>query len=611
MAALETKVPPETEQSESYAKKTRAQKILKKHEQLKSAKAFWIPTWEFVGMYVLPRKQDIGNHVQEGTGSVTGQIFDSTATRANQQMASAIIGAIWPNGPKTFKLEPPDDMEMAEACKAENKNYYNKATKRVQSAMNDNRAGLITSLDEYMLDQGSFGTSGIFEEENFGPDEYQKPFTFYAVDCKKACIMEGKDGFVDTVYIEKHLTVKQMIEEFGEACSKKVKDMWKNDRPNEKVKVLHAIEPRIPGTTAMFGNKGLPIGSIHIEIDSQKILKESGYSEMPCFITRFWKANGEIYGRSPGTESMPDIIGANIMGEAFALAQEVMLDPPGILSHDGSIGGGIVDRSAGGLTIRNVQGRLNEANHKVWEQLVTIGDMTPTKEYIEMLQVNIKEAFFIDRLTDFNNDTRMTLGEANMRDQMRGQSLNTTYARQISELFDKLVQRAFHIMLGKGLLGVVKDSDQYNDLMLAGEDPWVIPDDIAARMLANKHSYKVTFISPAVRAMRSEELNGIINMLSFIEKIAPVYPQILDTIDWDALVYKLQELTGSPDEVLNSLERIQEIRNNRDQMQLQMAKAQQAEQQSLTAKHASQAAAETTKAGLPPFSILQGLQQAS
>jgi hypothetical protein len=590
----------------NYATKSRAQKVLDKHEQLKAIKAPWLATWQFVGLYVLPRKQDFFNQVQDGA-NLTGQIFDSTAPRANQQMASSIIGAIWPNGSKTFVLDPPDDMDFAESKKADVKDYYLKASKRMYGVMDNPEAGLTTSIDEYMLDQPAFGVSGIFAEENFDTDEFNKPVRYYAVDCKKACIMEGKDGFVDTVYVERSITVKQLIQEYGvDNVSKKSRDAWDNNKQNEKVRVLHAIEPRIEGVKNIFGNQFMPIASIHIEMDAPKILKESGYSEMPVFVTRFWKANGEVYGRSPATESMPDIIAANVMGEAFALATEKQLDPPGILSHDGSIGGGTVDMSAGAITIRNTQGRLNEANHKVWEQLVTVGDMTPTAKYIEMLVENIKQAFFIDRLTDFNNDTRMTLGEANMRDQMRGQSLNTTYSRQISEMFSRLVQRTFHIMLGKGLLGVVKGSPQYYDILRAGGTPWIIPDAIAKRMLGNQHSYKVTFISPAIRIMRAEELSGIMNILTVVEKIAPVNPEILDAINFDALIYKMQELTGAPSEILNSLERIQAIRTNRNQMQQQQMQAQQTEQMALTAKHAGQAAQATTKSGLPPLTLLQG-----
>ena len=71
--------------------------------------------------------------------------------------------------------------------------------------MDDSRAGLTVALTEYMKDQGSFGTSGIaiFENEK-GPLSIR----YKAWDVKVMTIDEGANGVVDTVYMEREITIK-------------------------------------------------------------------------------------------------------------------------------------------------------------------------------------------------------------------------------------------------------------------------------------------------------------------------------------------------------------------------------------------------------------------
>lgn len=584
----------------------RAVKVVARYAHLENIKRPWLPLWQIAGLYVVPTKRNFYNDISDGQ-SLTGQIFDTTAVMACQQAASTIVGALWPNGPKTFVIDAPDDMEVEEANNQDYKKYYNTASKRMYSAMDNPESALQTSIFEYMQDQLGFGTSGIFTEENYGDDANEKPVKYYPVDCKKICISEGPDGFVDTVYMKKPMTVKQLIQEYGvENVSKRSRDAFHNDNGDMKVHVLHAIEPRIKDTAQLFGNLNMPVASIHIEMDTNNILRESGYSEMPVFVTRFWKAMGEIYGRAPGTESLPDVIGVNFLSEMYDVAVEKKLDPPGILNSDGSLGGGTFDKSAGAVNIRNSSGRMQE-HTKTWEPLLDVGDVSLTEKRIESLQLKIDRAFFIDRLNDLNNDSRMTLGEANIRNEMRGQSLNTTYSRQIHEMFSRLIKRTLHIMMNKGLLGVINGSEEYNAAIQRGEQPLVIPDGLVKRLQQGRDFYKITFISPAVRMMRLEELNAINNILGIVEKLGPIKPEMMDALDFDKIMLKLQELTGAPPEIINSVEAIQQIRQSRAQQQQDAAMAAKGEQVALTAKHAGQAAHATAQSGLPPTAILESV----
>ncbi|GAJ24327.1 unnamed protein product, partial [marine sediment metagenome] len=191
-------------------------------------------------------------------------------------------------------------------------------------------AGLTVALTEYMKDQGSFGTSGIATFENpKGP----LPIRYKAWDVKTMNIDENQDGFVDTIYNEIELNPRKAVLEYGiNNVSAKTRDLF-NSGKTAAIKILHAIEPRLDADPLKFGNKDMPIASIHIEVVGEKILRESGFEEMPVLVSRFSKALGEIYGRSPGMAALSDIIELNAIWEAVTLAIEKNLDPPlGVLS---------------------------------------------------------------------------------------------------------------------------------------------------------------------------------------------------------------------------------------------------------------------------------------
>lgn len=585
----------------------RAQKVIARHEKMKTVKQPWLNTWQLVSEYVMTRKQNFTQDLTPGE-FLTGKLFDSTAVSSNHMMASSFIGQLYPNGGKTFQIKPPPSMSKKLAESDDVKEFYNEVTRRVVRVFDNSKCGFITSYEEYMTDLGAFGTAGIgvFEDQS----NEDAPVRFVAVDVKKACIDEGVNGFVDTIYIERELSVRQLVQEFGiDTISSKSREAYTEGRLEEKVRVLHAIEPRMDArVVGGFGNQDFPVASIHIEIVAQHILKESGYHETPVFFSRFWKTMNEIYGRSPAMECMPDILEANVLREALIVATEKVLDPPLIVTDDGTLGGGVINTSAGSISVRRVSGRMGDLNHKAIEPMFTVGELATAEKRVIQLERIIQANFFIDKLTDLNNDSRMTLGEANIRNELRGQSLGIVYSRQIAEMLTPLVERVVHILLEHGLLGVPANSPEAYDAQQNGEEVLVIPDAVLRLMIGGKDAYSVVFTSPATRVMRAAELAGIKQSFMFAAEIAPLSPGVMDNFDVDQTARLVADLTGCPLEAVASLETMQKLREGRAQAQ----QAAQAEQSRLVAAQAGQATGkglhEASKAGVPPEQFIGAMQ---
>ena len=554
--------------------------ILARHGELKAEKMLWNSHYQILGEYINLRKQNFTSQLAPGAFLVD-DIFDSTGPLSSVKAAAAFMGSMWPNGAKSMRIIKPNGVKDA----PEIKNYFEEVTTRLADAMDSPKAGLVTALDEYGQDQMCFGTCGIAIMDE---DDLDNPLSYTSWDVKSMCIDENSRKFVDTVYNETEKTVKQVVEEYGfNNCSPKVKENWNNKKYTEKVKCLHVIEPRIGYNKKKKNNKNMPYASYHIDLDAKFLMKESGYVEMPVVVARFSKIPGEKYGRSPAMLALCDVLELNAIRESRMLATEKQLDPPLAVYDDGSMGGGEVDTSAGAITVISISGRVT--NQKPIEPIYTVGEMQSTKDHIAELKETITQQFYLDRLLDLNNETRMTLGEAQIRNKLRGDSLSAIFGRQELEFFTPLVERSCSVMFKKGLLGVKEGSLEQAQAILAGEEPLIIPDAILKRIEAGREAYQIQYMSPAKRMMQAEETQGIMTTWEFAGNLAGAAPELLDNLDADKTIRRLAELTGAPAEIVRDTQSVTDMRTARQQQQAMISQLEMARSGSETARNMSQA----------------------
>ncbi len=559
---------------------TRISVIIERFNKLKQKKQNLKGLYDLISEYVYNRKFDGGNVPNAGIFTKE-DIFDNSAQRANGIMANVMVNNIWPNGPRTFSINRTWDTKDTQ----ENKAWFEYVNQQMYSVMDNPRAGLQTALDEYMLDQGAYGISGIYVEEK--TDDALVPVRFKPWNIKSMYVDEGPDGTIDTIFAEMEITIRNAVKIYGlENLSAGTREEYGKNNIEEHIKVLHVIEPRLNRNPRKKGVKDMPIASIHIEIEPQKILKESGMEEMPVFVGRFSKVPGEIYGRSPSMVAMADILEINAVREAIMIATEKQLDPPLAVYDDGTLGGGSIDTSSGAVNVFSVTGRIN--NNRPIEPLYTVGELQSSYKHIDTLKETINNHYYLDRLLDFNNETRMTLGEAQLRNALRGQSLGAFYARQENEVITPMIHRVFGILFKRGLLGVVQGTQQELDLIAKGIQPVYVPNEIVQKVLRGDDIYEITYLSPAKRTMQSEELRGIIETANFAADVAPINPEIVDNIDFDKLINRVAKLSGAPMELIKDFVTVRNIREARAKAQQEAAQLEQARQQSEIGRNIAQ-----------------------
>lgn len=565
--------------------------LIEKRNTLKERKQPWEYPFQILGKYIYTKKQQFQQEVEEGSFLNDGMINDSTAVRANGAMTSAIMGALWKSGGRTFRIRRPRHIPNSKL----NNDFYLAQNQVLAEAMEAPHAGFETAFHEELSEEGAFGTSAIALFKG----DYENPLIFKSWSIQNLMIAEGPDGFVDTVYYDMSMSLRTLVATYGKdklpADLKKIAE--DPTQQTNKIKVCVAIEPRASYDKTKSDELNMPIRTCHFLFeDPQAILKESGFTEMPVRIGRWYKLANEEYGRSPGMDALPAIMQLNALKESFLVCVEKKAEPPLYILDDGSLGAGTVDTSARGLSVFNSFGRA--PGQPPIGQLFDVGELQSITTAISETKEEILGHFLIDRLYDLNNKSRMTLGEAEMRYQIRSDALSSIYARKTSEILNPLIVRAYNILFSMGLLGIKEDDKALRTILESnGIDPIIIPPDIANAIIANKVIFEVDYISPAAHVMREEELRGIMTTVDTAVGIAAVDPTVMDGLNKDKVLQYTKELTGAPADILFSADEIAAARSQRQKTQSAAQQAMLAESQSKTVKNLAGANKDVATAG--------------
>ena len=527
---------------------TTAKQYKQEFKDLQSDRSTWNNMFQIVGEYVSQIKQNFNADHQPGDFLID-DVYDSKGTFAAQNSASALLGMLWPGtARKAIEIEPPDDMAMTTKLAA----FYSMMTSRTVQAFDDPKAQLMLSLDEYMLDQIIFGTSGVGAEKG-----YESKLLFRPHGVKEAYIDEGRNGAVTKIFLFYEWRVNRVVDEYGiDNVSEKVRKKYQEGKFGERVKILHVIKPR-EEKKAEKGALAMPYMSYHMEYDTEKKLKETGFHEIPIRFGRFRKLNYERYGRSPAMSALADIREANVLREAVIRATEKMLDPPLGVLDDGMLGGSSIDTSARAINVFNAANNMS-GKPPVFP-IITIDNLDAAIKRLEALETSIAQHFFIDRLLDFNSQNEMTLGEVQIRDQIRTASLSALFSRQLSEVFTPLFERAISVLWRNGEFGVVKDSEEEQAILDAGGDPEYVPDEIAERLKAGLDVYKIKYKTKAASAQRTEEYLATLEVLNQYRQDVQIVPTIKNRVNLHEAYRSMGEIRGLPLGVIREDDAVAEL----------------------------------------------------
>lgn len=528
----------------SQADKDEIKRYIERQSGLKSKRGTWESHWQECMKYIIPRKADVTSTLTPGSRR-DDELFDTAAIYANQLLASALHGMLTNPAMRFFELvmgdpELDEDEEVV--------GWMEDVADRMFVVMNN--SNFQTEIHEIYLDEGGIGTACLFMGEHA-----DKIVHFNARAMKEIFCDENNLGLIDTVNREFCWKPRQIVQEFGEdKLPPKVVEDYKKGCDDDW-KILHSVHPS--DDPSPIKRKYFPYKSVYLLPEQGLFLSKGGFREFPYAVPRWTKTSGEIYGRGPGMEMLPDIKLVNRMMETTLKGAQKTVDPPLQVEDDGVIGR--VRLTPGGLTVI----RPGSAGIK---PLITDARIDFGYQLIEDVRKRIRSGFYVDQL-QLQSGPQMTATEVSQRAEEMLRLMGPVLGRQHFELLRPMIERVFGIMVRKNL----------------------IPQ--APAKIRGK-AFDVRYSSLAARAQRSTDGQNLSRALQIAAPIINAKPAALDNINEDRSIRYIAQIYGVPQRIMNTEREKKAIRDGRAKANAQIAQQQQQQSQADMASKVLPAAAQ-------------------
>lgn len=525
--------------------------LLRRYIKLENDRQSWRNHWIEITDYLMPRRGRYMIDSQNNRGRKrNNKIIDSTGTQALRTMAAGMMsGMTSPARPwhrRKVRDELMDDGEVR-AWLAQ----VEKVERRIL-----NMSNFYNSMHTCYTELGGFGTAPMYRQKSFDQVIRFRNFT-----AGEYVIAENDQGIVDTLGRRFTMTVSQIVQKFvydpitqrmdWTGVSKATKKHWDNHNYDELVEVVHVIEPRLLADRDLKKKDGLnmPFKSCYFEYGAEgdDLLFEGGYKKFPAYVPRWDVLSGDVYGRCPGMDHLPDIRQLQHQQKRKAQAIDKMVNPP--MTAPTSLKGKPSTVLPGQTTYVDplqgtqgfqpaylVQPRVNELMMDIQE-----------------VQNRIQRGFYADLFAMMINSDRrqMTATEVVERHEEKLVLLGPVLQRLNVELLDPLLDDVFEFALDADLL----------------PPP---PQALAEENL------EVEYISLLAQAQQAVAASSIERAMGFAGNMVAVFEDIKDVIDSDEALRQYSDILGVSPDIIRDQETVSEMRAARQQQLQQEQMMQQA-----------------------------------
>jgi len=547
------------------------QRLLKRWKKLESERSTHLQHWRQLADNFHPRR---GRWMSKDKSQPqrNGNIINPTPMHALRVLVSGMMAGITSPSRPWFRLTTPDPA-LAQVGDVKMWLHTVEDIMRLVFA----RSNIYNCLHLVYADLAIPGVAALHVEED--PEDLIRGYVF---PIGSYALANSDRAQVDTVYRETTLTVSQLVEKFGyENCSESVQTAWDRGDYDNEHEVLHVIEPNRDHIPGAFGVRGKRYRSVWLEKagNTDKLLRVSGFNEFPVMCPR-WEATTE----SPYASTSP---GMEALGECKALQEkerrklqliQKIVEPPMVgPSHLLTRGG--VNLLPGAFTAIDVTQHGQKA-----EPALDINPMAVQQAREDVLESErrIYAMLFADLFLLITSQDRpdMTAREVQERHDEKMMQLGPALERMQDELLDPLIDRVFAILLRSGVL----------------PPP---PEELSGVEL------RVEYISMLAQAQKLLGTRSIEQATHYVMQLASVKPEVLDHLNEGAAVRAMFDALGTPPDMINEPEVVEQIQASRQQaMQQQM----QAEQASIEAKTARDLAGAPIGQGSALDALLSQLQ---
>ncbi len=497
----------------------------------------WKSHYKEISQYLIPRK---GRFLDRDTIPNDGSkrhrdIIDNTGGRALRILAAGMQSGLTSPARPWYKLGLADK-ELTEYAPV--KQWLEEVRKRMLYVFH--RSNFYTATHNVYYEMGAFGTGAMAIDADYHTVIRCYPFTvgeyYLAADAGLRV-----DSFF-RIYWE---TVRNVVTKYGEEnCSTSTVNMFKNGNGDKWIRIVHLVEPNKDHTPGALEaeRKAFKSATYEYKGHGEKFLRESGYDHFPIMAPRWAVTGTDVYGTSPGMETLGDVKMLQKMQTKALVALDKLVDPPMNapmnLKHQGA------NIIPGGVNYLD----LNQGQQAFTPAYQVNPDFRSMEYKIEKVQQSIREGLFADLFLMIANTRKdMTATEVMERHEEKLLMLGPVIERIQPELLDRVIDRTFYLMDEAGLL----------------PPP---PQELEGMEM------EIEYISLLAQAQKMVGTAAIEQTAAFVGNLAAVKPEVLDKFDQDEAVDQYADMVGVPPKIIVPDDRVREIRAERaKQIQQQQA----------------------------------------
>lgn len=513
--------------------------ITKSYKKKKDNRSQFDEQWERMAPYLSPSRAGINKFTSPGDKQTRG-VYDSTGMLAVETHAHFIAGHIINPSQRWFSYRLRDrnfrDDEQIVAWLEECRDI----------TLDNYTASLFYAEGpESLVDYSGFGTGYLICEEAPQPvNKTIKGFRGFYVKAQKTgrfCIEEGATGTVNEGYTEDELTVKAIRDQFGESnLPNNIQECIRNGNWDKTFKILHAVYPRPSAEQNGYAATGMPWASCWIDLDSSKIIKESGLPYFHAAVPRYHRTPGEVFGRGRGELAFPDIWTLN-SAKRMALEDWALKIRPPVMVRSGSVMG-TLKLIPGGPLIVNTMGQALQ-NSLAPFQTGSHPEVSQINE--EELRKSIREVLYVDAIRQLMQveKSEMTAYEFAKKIELLFRLLGPVYGRLEFEYLHSIVGLSFEIQYAAKAFPPPPPSIEHTDGQI-----------------------DIIFQNPIAKAQRSGDAEAL---LQSFNDLAPFVNmgrvEVLDRLDPSKVADGIYALRGVPAKWMRSDDEVATLRSARDQ----------------------------------------------
>jgi hypothetical protein len=523
------------------AEESQADRIVRRLTSLKALRQDHEQTWRECYDYTHPIRCS-GLQSMDLTAQTAkerkAKILDSTGTDSARTLASGLVTGSTPSNALWFK------MEDRNATQDENA-WFDESSESLWQ--NIHSGTYDANAYELALDIVDAGWGVLYVDE----DRQVGGFTFEVWPMSQCyCATTKPGGLVDTVFREFELTVEQAVATYGEEMlSTDTQKLFRDGKLDDRVQFVHAIYPRATYAVGAKFAKNLPIASCHVEVAKKKLVRESGYHEMPAIVPRWALIPKSVYAVGPAFDALPDMKELNAI-KALELANlDIAVSGMWIAEDDGVLMPRTIQLGARKVIIANSVDSM--------KALETGADFSVTFTKEDQLRLAIRRAFMADQLEPQDGPVK-TATEIHVRVELIRQLLGPLYGRLQSEWLRPFLARCFGIAMRASRI-----------MWAMGKDGVFNPPPESL----NGREFSIKFISPIARAQSLEEVSAMDRHEAALGAQAAVKPEVLDTYDFDGAARMRAKLLGVPAKLVLSQDDVDAKRQARADAQDEAANA--------------------------------------